>query len=134
MRTRVQFPSAALTNTIGYRGAAADTTEVVNNRWVVERGSERASEEEERAEEAEETVVRSQLLQGKFIHDLQGRHKNKGQEGDDRIFSVLLVCQHLCQADTHHLSRHTNTTIKSQLTPSTPCLSIFPANYLNKSA
>lgn len=72
-----------------------------------------ASEEEERAEEAEETVVSSQLLQGKFIHDLQGRHKNKGQQGDDRLFSVLLVCQHLCQADTHHLSRHTNTTITS---------------------
>lgn len=111
MQTRVQFPSAALTNTIGYRRATADTTQRLLTTDGMLKGE--ASEEEGRTEEAEETVVRSQLVQGKFVHDLQGRHKNKGQEGDDRIFSLLLVYQHVCQADTHHLSRHTNTTIKS---------------------
>lgn len=113
MQTRVQFPSAALTNTIGYRRATADTTQRLLTTDGMLKGEASEEEEEERTEEAEETVVRSQLLQGKFVHDLQGTHKNKGQEGDDRIFSLLLVYQHVCQADTHHLSRHTNTTIES---------------------
>lgn len=54
---------------------------------------------EERAEEAEETAVRSQSLQGKFIHHLQGRHKNRGQEGDGRTFYYAPAA--LPVSDTH---------------------------------
>lgn len=65
--------------------------------------------EEERAQEAEETVVKSHLQQGKFIHHLQGRHKKRGRRQASNL-SARLRCQHGCQSDTHPLCRHTNTT------------------------
>lgn len=76
--------SCSYKHSISYHRATADTTQRLLTTDGMLKGEE--ASEEERAEEAEETVVRLQLLKGKSIHDLQGRHKNRGQEGDDRIF------------------------------------------------
>lgn len=48
-------------------------TEVVNDRWDIERGSKWWGG-------AEETVVRLQLLQGKFTYGMTGRRQKRRQE------------------------------------------------------
>lgn len=81
----------------GYRRATADTTQ-----WLLTTDGMLKGEAsgKERAEEVEETAVKSHLLQGNFIHHLQGRHK-KG--GDD----CLLISLHVSAANTAASQTHT---------------------------
>lgn len=66
--------SCSYKHSIGDHRATADTTQRLLTTDGMLKGE---ASEEERVEEAAETAVSSQ---GKFIHDLQGRHENRRQE------------------------------------------------------
>lgn len=64
-------------------------TEVVNDRWDIERGSKWWGGG---GEEAEETVVRLQLLQGKFTHGMAGRRQKRRQERENMGVKIVFKC------------------------------------------